>query len=192
MRECIRPVWSSRGTDGDTDTDKCSARLTWHQRLFLCSISAPEIPVDNCFTGGEAVWPECLGGVSEKVKNKPISEVIRNLIKELIRSWDFAGIQIAAGRSHKEDELAAGCMGRDELHFVNSYFLVIGMQFISHLPNHQGELNYFLIDHSYPRFRSYRVRCGPAWVSLPTAPSELSYTVRFISTMFVSSSQVHT
>lgn len=42
-------------------------------------------------------------------------------------------------------------------------FLIIGVHFESDLPDRQGELNYFLIDHSFPRFR---VKLTKAWTSV--------------------------
>lgn len=37
-------------------------------------------------------------------------------------------------------------------------FLVIGRHFESHLSDHQGELNYFLIDHSFPTLNPFGIK----------------------------------
>ncbi len=67
-------------------------------------------------------------------------------------------------------------------------FLVIGMHFESHLPDRQGELNYFLIDHSFPLFGPYGVKWTNTRISITTMPlassTLTSYSVHFIWTMF--------
>lgn len=49
---------------------------------------------------------------------------------------------------------------------ATAVFLVIGMHFESHLPDRQEELNYFLINYSFPHFSPYRVKRTTDWISI--------------------------
>lgn len=59
-------------------------------------------------------------------------------------------------------------------------FLVIGMHFESHLPDRQGQLNYFLIDHSFPLFSPYAVKLNKAWISIIHNAASFKHTYQLL------------